>query len=206
MPINGADEKRLTTLRALAAEQEFDAVIIGGGATGLGVALDAALRGHKVALIERADFGQGTSSRSTKLVHGGVRYLAQGDFRLVYEALRERANLLANAPHIAHPLSFVMPAYKFWQMPFYGAGLKAYDVLAGSAGIGATRWMGPARVREMLPTVRMEGLLGGVSYWDGQFDDARLAVAIARTAQEHGAIIANHCRAQSLAGKGGKIG
>jgi len=205
MPMNGADEKRLETLRALAAQQEFDAVVIGGGATGLGIALDAALRGHKVALIERSDFGQGTSSRSTKLVHGGVRYLAQGDFRLVYEALRERANLLANAPHIAHPLSFVMPAYKFWQMPFYGAGLKAYDVLAGSAGIGATRWMGPARVREMLPTVKMDGLLGGISYWDGQFDDARLAVAIARTAQGHGAIIANYCTAKSLAGEGSKI-
>ena len=159
----------------------------------------------RVALVERGDFGQGTSSRSTKLVHGGVRYLAQGDFRLVYEALRERANLLANAPHIAQPLSFVMPAYKLWQMPFYGAGLKAYDVLAGAAGIGPTRWMGPARVREMLPTVKSEGLLGGVSYWDGQFDDARLAIAIARTAQAHGATLANYCVAQSVAGDGSRI-
>jgi glycerol-3-phosphate dehydrogenase len=205
MPTYAADEQRLGMLRALASGQEFDAVIIGGGATGLGIALDAALRGHKVALVERGDFGQGTSSRSSKLVHGGVRYLAQGDFGLVYEALRERANLLANAPHIAQPLSFVMPAYKLWQMPFYGAGLKAYDALAGSAGIGATRWMGPARVREMLPTVKGEGLLGGVSYWDGQFDDARLAVTIARTAQSHGATLANYCVVQSLATDGQKL-
>ncbi|MDP3759528.1 MAG: glycerol-3-phosphate dehydrogenase/oxidase [Ramlibacter sp.] len=200
-----ADEQRLETLQALASGQEFDAVIIGGGATGLGAALDAALRGYKVALVERADFGQGTSSRSSKLVHGGVRYLAQGDFKLVYEALRERANLLANAPHIAQPLSFVMPAYKLWQMPFYGAGLKAYDALAGSAGIGGTRFMGPAGVREMLPTVRTQGLLGGVSYWDGQFDDARLALAIARTAQAHGATLANYCLARSLVGDGRKL-
>jgi len=200
-----ADERRLETLRALAGGREFDAVIIGGGATGLGTALDAALRGYKVALVERADFGQGTSSRSSKLVHGGVRYLAQGDFRLVYEALRERANLLANAPHIAHPLAFLMPAYKFWQMPFYGAGLKAYDALAGTAGIGSTRFIGPAGVREMLPTVRTEGLLGGVSYWDGQFDDARLALALARTAQAHGATLANYCVAQSLVGDGHRL-
>lgn len=200
-----ADLRRLETLRVLAAGQHFDAVIIGGGATGLGAALDAALRGHKVALVERADFGQGTSSRSSKLVHGGVRYLAQGDFKLVYEALRERANLLANAPHIAQPLSFVMPAYKLWQMPFYGAGLKAYDVLAGAAGIGDTRWLGPAAVRERLPTVRTDGLLGGVSYWDGQFDDARLAVAIARTAQANGALLANYCVATRLVGDGRRL-
>lgn len=205
MATHAGDEQRLQMLRALSADEPFDAVIVGGGATGLGIALDAATRGSRVALVERGDFGQGTSSRSTKLVHGGVRYLAQGDFRLVYEALRERANLLANAPHIAQPLSFVMPAYRLWQMPFYGAGLKAYDVLAGGAGIGATRWMGPARVREMLPTVKSDGLLGGVSYWDGQFDDARLAIAIARTAQAHGATLANYCSVQSVAGDGTRI-
>jgi glycerol-3-phosphate dehydrogenase len=200
-----ADGKRLEALRALESEEHFDAVIIGGGATGLGAALDAALRGSKVALIERGDFAQGTSSRSTKLVHGGVRYLAQGDFGLVYEALRERASLLANAPHIAQPLSFVMPAYTFWHMPFYGTGLKAYDMLAGKAGIGPTRFMGPSRVRGMLPTVKADGLLGGVSYWDGQFDDARLALAIARTAQKHGAVLANYCEAKSLVSEGGKL-
>ena len=205
MPTHSADDERLKKLGDLAAQQTFDMVVIGGGATGLGLALDAALRGHKVALVERLDFGQGTSSRSTKLVHGGVRYLAQGNFKLVYEALRERANLLANAPHIAQPLSFVMPAYKLWHLPFYGAGLKAYDALAGKAGIGATRFMGPAAVGRMLPNVKADGLLGGISYWDGQFDDARLALAIARTAQSHGAVLANYCAVTGLAWDGPKI-
>ena len=202
---HAADTERESTLQALQSGPSLDVVIIGGGATGLGIALDAALRGHKVALVERGDFGQGTSSRSTKLVHGGVRYLAQGNFGLVYEALRERACLLANAPHIAQPLSFVMPTFKLWQLPFYGAGLMAYDVLAGKAGIGATRWMGPARVREKLPTVRDQGLLGGISYWDGQFDDARLAVTLARTARHHGALMVNHCAALSVLSDGRKV-
>lgn len=205
MSTNYADVQRQETLQTLASQQAFDVTVIGGGATGLGIALDAALRGYKVALIERGDFGQGTSSRSSKLVHGGVRYLAQGNFSLVYEALRERGNLLANAPHIAKPISFVMPAYKAWHIPFYGAGLKAYDLLAGRKGIGPTQWMGPTRVREMLPTVKAQGLLGGVSYWDGQFDDARLAITIARTAQMHGATLANYCVAKSIVGTGGKV-
>jgi glycerol-3-phosphate dehydrogenase len=196
-----ADARRMATLAALAGST-FDAVVVGGGATGLGIALDAALRGHRVALVERADFAQGTSSRSTKLVHGGVRYLAQGEFGLVHEALRERANLLANAPHIVQPLAFVMPAFKLWHLPFYGLGLTAYDLLAGQGGIGKTRWMGPAGVREKFPTVREQGLLGGVSYWDGQFDDARLAIAIARTAEREGAVLANHCEVTALLGDG----
>jgi glycerol-3-phosphate dehydrogenase len=180
MPVHAADELRQQTLRALSSET-FDAVVVGGGATGLGIALDAALRGHKVALVERSDFAQGTSSRSSKLVHGGVRYLAQGNFSLVHEALRERATLLANAPHLAQPLSFVLPVYKAWQLPFYGAGLKAYDVLAGRAGIASTRFLSASAVRAMVSTVTSQGLLGGITYWDGQFDDARLAVALART-------------------------
>ena len=200
-----ADVQRQQTLHALEAGGPFDAVVVGGGATGLGVALDAALRGLRVALLERGDFGQGTSSRSTKLVHGGVRYLAQGNLTLVHEALRERARLLANAPHLARPLPFVMPAYRAWQLPFYGAGLMAYDRLAGRAGIGRTRWLGAAGVRERLPTVRADGLLGGVAFWDGQFDDARLAVALARTAQQHGALLANHCAAQALHTEGGRV-
>ena len=200
-----ADSQRRAALHALASEP-FDVVIVGGGATGLGIALDAALRGYRVALVERGDFAQGTSSRSTKLVHGGVRYLAQGDFGLVYEALRERANLLANAPHIAQPLPLVMPAYKLWHLPFYGIGLTAYDLLAGKAGIGPTRWLGPTSVGQKLPTIRQQGLLGGVSYWDAQFDDARLAIAIARTAQQHGAVLANYCEVSALAGDGHALG
>lgn len=200
-----ADDQRQRSLQSLESQEPFDVVIVGGGATGLGIALDAAQRGHRVALVERSDFAQGTSSRSSKLVHGGVRYLAQGNFSLVYEALHERGNLLANAPHLARPLSFVMPAYQLWQIPFYGAGLKAYDLLARSSGIGSTRWLGAARVRELLPTVKADGLLGGVSYWDGQFDDARLALAIARTAQAHGATLLNQCAAQSLVGEGQRL-
>jgi glycerol-3-phosphate dehydrogenase len=205
MTLHEVDAQRQQTMHTLATQQNFDVIVIGGGATGLGIALDATLRGLRVALLERGDFGQGTSSRSTKLVHGGVRYLAQGDFRLVYEALHERANLLTNAPHIARPLSFVMPAFKLWHLPFYGAGLKAYDLLSGKAGIGATRLLGPQRVREMLPTVRSEGLMGGVSYWDGQFDDARLAITIARTAHRHGAVLANYCSVLDVRRDAGKV-
>lgn len=205
MALHAADLQRQQTLHTLATKRDFDVVVIGGGATGLGIALDAALRGLRVALFERGDFGQGTSSRSTKLVHGGVRYLAQENFRLVYEALHERANLLNNAPHIARPLSFVMPAFKLWHLPFYGTGLKAYDLLSGNAGIGATRLLGPQRVCDMLPTVRREGLMGGVSYWDGQFDDARLAITIARTAHLHGAVLANYCSALGVRCEAGKV-
>jgi len=200
-----ADARRREALRTLARKEGFDVVVIGGGATGLGIALDAALRGLQVALVERGDFAEGTSSRSTKLVHGGVRYLAQGNLGLVYEALHERGNLLANAPHLAQPLSFVMPAYRWWQLPFYGAGLKAYDLLAGRASIGGTRWLSPSRVRDLLPTAKAEGLCGGVSYWDGQFDDARLAIALARTAERKGAIVANHCEAKRLLRDGNRL-
>jgi glycerol-3-phosphate dehydrogenase len=132
-------------LQQLAEPKQYDIAIVGGGATGLGVALDAALRGFKVVLLESHDFAKGTSSRATKLVHGGVRYLAQGNISLVREALHERTTLLHNAPHIAQPLPFVMPSYKFWEAPFYGVGLKMYDVLAGKAGLGATEFLTPSR-------------------------------------------------------------
>ena len=162
------------------SKKAFDIAVIGGGATGLGVALDAAARGFSVVLLEADDFAKGTSSRSTKLVHGGVRYLAQGNVALVREALQERACLLANAPHLAQPLAFVMPGFQWWERGFYGIGLKMYDALAGKRGLGDTQWLSSAQTRKLLPTVRTKGLHGGVKYWDGQFDDARLAVALDR--------------------------
>jgi len=170
----------------------FDLVVIGGGATGLSLALDATRRGFRVALFESHDFASGTSSRSTKLLHGGVRYLAQGRLGLVREALTERAALLQMAPHLAQPLSFVMPAYRWWQRPFYGCGLVLYDLMAGQARLGRTRWLSRPDTLQALPGVRAAGLRGGVAYWDGQFDDARLALAFARTAQQQGAQLFNH--------------
>jgi glycerol-3-phosphate dehydrogenase len=189
---------RRASLAALREAVRWDLLIIGGGATGLGLAVDAAARGFKVACLESHDFAEGTSSRATKLVHGGVRYLAQGNIGLVREALHERATLLANAPHLAQPLPFVMPAYRMWELPFYGAGLKAYDALAGHRSLGPTEWLNAARTREALPTVRRAGLQGAIRYWDAQFDDARLAVALARTAQREGATVLNHCAVRGL--------
>ena len=183
----------------------YDVAIVGGGATGLGVALDAAARGFSVVLVESHDFAKGTSSRATKLVHGGVRYLAQGNIALVREALHERTTLLKNAAHLAQPLAFVMPSYKLWETPFYGAGLKVYDALAGSAGLGATEFLSRSRTLACLPTARPDGLKGGVKYWDGQFDDARLALALARTAARHGALLVNYCAATGLLHEGGKV-
>jgi glycerol-3-phosphate dehydrogenase len=197
---------RAQTIAALAAGgTTFDLAVIGGGATGCGVALDAAARGFSVVLLEAEDFAKGTSSRATKLVHGGVRYLAQGNVSLVREALHERATLLANAPHLAQPLAFVMPSYKLWETPFYGIGLKMYDALAGSRGLGDTEFLSAARARELLPNVQPRGLCGGVKYWDGQFDDARLALALARTARSQGALVLNHCPVTSLVREGGKV-
>jgi glycerol-3-phosphate dehydrogenase len=196
---------RQDLLSRLSRTTTWDVAIIGGGATGLGVALDAAARGFSVVLLESHDFAKGTSSRATKLVHGGVRYLAQGNISLVREALHERSTLLRNAPHLAQPLAFVMPSYKFWETPFYGAGLKAYDALAGKAGLGATEFLSRSETLERLPTLRREGLKGGVQYWDGQFDDARLALALARTAAARGALVLNYCPVDSLVHTDGKV-
>lgn len=196
---------RADLLARLAEPVAYDLAVIGGGATGLGVALDAAARGYRVVLVESHDFAKGTSSRATKLVHGGVRYLAQGNISLVREALHERTTLLHNAPHLAQPLAFVMPSYKFWETPFYGVGLKMYDALAGKAGLGATEFLGRAQALRCLPTARPEGLKGGVKYWDGQFDDARLALALARTAAAHGALLVNYCPARELIHEAGKV-
>ena len=200
---------RAFLIEQLARPLTYDIAIIGGGATGLGVALDAAARGFSVVLVESHDFAKGTSSRATKLVHGGVRYLAQGNISLVREALHERSTLLANAPHLAQPLPFVMPSYKFWEAPFYGIGLKMYDALAGKAGLGDTEFLNRDETLRYLPTVLQDGqsghLRGGVKYWDGQFDDARLALALARTAAARGALLVNYCAATGLIHENGKI-
>ncbi len=200
-----APTRREDLLARLAQRGTWDLAIVGGGATGLGVALDAAARGFKVVLVESLDFAKGTSSRATKLVHGGVRYLAQGNIGLVREALHERTTLLHNAPHLAQPLPFVMPSYKLWETPFYGMGLKVYDALAGKAGLGATEFLSRGQVLKLLPTARPQGLKGGVKYWDGQFDDARLALALARTAAARGALLVNYCAATGLVHEGGKL-
>ncbi|MCY7371476.1 MAG: glycerol-3-phosphate dehydrogenase/oxidase [Polaromonas sp.] len=207
---NAAELPPAPTVRAeliarLASGGRYDLAVIGGGATGLGVALDAANRGLSVVLVESHDFAKGSSSRATKLVHGGVRYLAQGNISLVREALHERSTLLANAPHLAQPLPFVMPSYKFWEAPFYGVGLKMYDALAGKAGLGPTEFLNAGETRALLPTVRSQGLRGGVKYWDGQFDDARLALALARTAAQKGALLVNYCAVTGLLHDCGKL-
>ncbi len=189
---------RATHFQALSQELTYDLVVVGGGATGLGVALDAALRGFSVALLESHDFGGGTSSRATKLLHGGVRYLAQGNVALVREALAERSNVLRIAPHLAQPLPFVMPSYKWWQTPFYGVGLKLYDLMAGRAGLGRTEFLNTTETLAALPGLKSTGLQGGVKYWDGQFDDARLALALARTAEAAGAVVLNYAEVTSL--------
>jgi glycerol-3-phosphate dehydrogenase len=197
------DRSRL--LAALGQCKTVDLVVIGGGASGLGVALDAVLRGLSVVLLESYDFAKGTSSRATKLVHGGVRYLAQGNISLVREALHERATLLANAPHLARPLPFVMPCYHYWEMPFYGSGLKIYDMLAGRAGLGGTQMLGVRGTEQCLPGVRIKGLKGAVKYWDGQFDDARLAVTLARSAAAQGALLVNYCEVTGLVHEDGRV-
>jgi len=196
---------RIDILDKLSQPKKYDLAIIGGGATGLGVALDAAARGLSVVLLESDDFAKGTSSRSTKLVHGGVRYLAQGNVPLVYEAVHERATILHNAPHIAQPLAFVMPCYKFWELPFFGIGLVLYDVLAGKRSLGRTRFLSKAQTLDTLSNVHPAALKGGVQYWDGQFDDARLALALARTAAQYGALLVNYCKVTELTHDQGRV-
>jgi glycerol-3-phosphate dehydrogenase len=180
------------------SSQVWDCIIIGGGATGLGCAIDAASRGYHTLLVEQKDFAQGTSSRSTKLIHGGVRYLQQGNFSLVLEALKERGLLLRNAPHLVSNLSFIVPAYGWWEKPFYGIGLKLYDALAGKYGFGASKVLSKKDTLQHIPTVETKGLRGGVIYHDGQFDDARLAINMAETAAEQGATLLNYMQVNSL--------
>jgi glycerol-3-phosphate dehydrogenase len=178
--------------RVLSEREPWDMVVVGGGATGVGVALDAAARGYDVLLLEQADFGKGTSSRSTKLVHGGVRYLEQGNISLVMEALKERGLLRQNAPHLVSDLAFVVPNYEWWEAPFYGVGLKVYNLLAGRYGFGVSEILSREETLERLPTIKTEGLRGGVVYYDGQFDDARLLINMVATAAEQGAALLNY--------------
>jgi glycerol-3-phosphate dehydrogenase len=180
--------------RVHAQTEPWDMVIIGGGATGVGIAVDAASRGYDVLLLEQSDFGKGTSSRSTKLVHGGVRYLEQGNISLVMEALKERGILRQNAPHIVHNLAFVVPNYDWWEAPFYGIGLKVYNLLSGKYGFGPSEILSRDETLERLPTIRTEGLRGGVVYYDGQFDDTRLLINLVATAAEQGATLVNYAK------------
>lgn len=190
---------REASLRQVMTETNaWDVVVIGGGATGLGAAVDAASRGYRTLLVEQMDFAQATSSRSTKLVHGGVRYLQQGNLSLVLEALQERGRMLRNAPHLVRRQSFVIPAYAMWEVPFYGIGLKTYDALSGRSSFGRSRMMGASAVRDMLPTLRPEGLAGGVQYFDGQFDDSRYSIALAQTLESLGGTALNYIRVTGL--------
>lgn len=200
-----APVRRESRLAALRETRPWDFLIIGGGASGLGAAVDAATRGYRTLLVESRDFAAGTSSCSTKLIHGGVRYLRQGDFALVRHALRERAHLLANAPHLVHPLAFIIPAWRQRDRLFYGSGLKLYDLLAGRDNLAASASLSRQQVSEALPNLRRDGLCGGIRYWDGQFDDARLAIVLMRTAEEHGAICLNDLPATKLLKVGGKL-
>lgn len=173
----------------------WDMIVVGGGATGVGIAIDAASRGYDVLLVEQSDFGKGTSSRSTKLVHGGVRYLEKGNIGLVMEALKERGLLLQNAPHLVHDLAFIVPNYEWWEAPFYGLGLKLYQVLAGKYGFGKSRLLSREETLAHLPTLKTDGLRGGAIYYDGQFDDARLLIHMVFTAYEQGATLLNYVQA-----------
>jgi glycerol-3-phosphate dehydrogenase len=192
-------------LREIGSTPQWDVVVVGGGATGLGTALEAATRGHRTLLLEAEDFAKGTSSRSTKLVHGGVRYLQQGNVKLVLEALRERGRMLRNAPHLAHKRAFIIPAYAYWELPFYGVGLTLYDVLAGKERLGRSRVLSKAAVEAALPTVRQQGLKGGILYYDGQFDDARFAITLLRTLFDEGGTALNYARVTGLLKNNGMV-
>jgi glycerol-3-phosphate dehydrogenase len=197
--------ERSRLLARVRAAGTWDVLVIGGGATGLGCAVDAAARGHAVLVLEAHDFAKGTSSRATKLIHGGVRYLAQGNIPLVREALSERSRLLANAPHLVRPLRFVVPAYRRRDALLYGAGLGVYDFLAGSYGIGRRRRLDADETVAALPTVRTDGLRGGIAYWDAQFDDARLAIALMRTVFDLGGVAVNYVGVDALVVENGRI-
>lgn len=189
---------RKTALDRAATHSQWDVAIIGGGATGLGIAVDAATRGYNTILLEQHDFAKGTSSRSTKLIHGGVRYLAMGDVKLVYSALRERGLIFKNAPHLARAQSFIIPCYSLFSKWKYLVGLKVYDWLAGSYRIGKSSFVSKKETSACLPGIKTNRLKGGVRYLDGQFDDARMAINLAQTAAAHGAAVINYCKVTAL--------
>ena len=213
--INGMQEflkllkRRMNRIKNLSytknKKEAWDIVVVGGGASGLGIALDAASRGYETLLIEKYDFAKGTSSRSTKLVHGGVRYLQNGDISLVLEALKERGIMRKNAPHLVRDLSFVIPSYDWWSSPFYGIGLKVYDMMAGRLGLGPSTILDREETLELIPNVSKEGLRGGVIYHDGQFDDARMAISLGLTAEKEGATLLNYVALKQLIKEDGII-
>jgi glycerol-3-phosphate dehydrogenase len=198
--------KRPEAIARLSDKSEtWDILVVGGGATGLGCAVDAAARGYKVALVEQADYAKGTSSRSTKLVHGGVRYLKQGNISLVLEALKERGLLCENAKHLVNHQAFVVPNYSWWEGPFYGIGMKVYDVLAGKLGLEPSRHLSKGETLAQIPTLEENDLVGGVMYYDGQFDDARLAIDLAQTVWDLGGITVNYVKVTALLRQDGMI-
>jgi glycerol-3-phosphate dehydrogenase len=190
--------KRETQIKKIKEKIQYDILVIGGGATGLGIAVDAATRGLSVVLAEQYDFAKATSSRSTKLVHGGVRYLAQGDVELVVHALHERGRMRRNAPHLVKDMRFIIGNYKWWEKPFYTIGLTLYDILAGRLGLGRSLPLSKEKATKEIPTLKQSGLKGGVIYHDGQFDDARMAITLAQTAVDSGAVCVNYVRVRNL--------
>ena len=198
--------KRNQILRELGANSPpWDVLVIGGGATGLGAAVEAASRGYRTLLVERSDFAKETSSRSTKLVHGGVRYLQQLNVTLVLDALSERGHMLRNAPHLVHDLNFVIPAYSYFSLPYYGVGLKIYERLSGKLSFGHSQLLSRKTALEKLPGVKSDGLRGGILYHDGQFDDARYAIALLRTLEDLGGVAINYVEATGLIERDGKV-
>ena len=199
------DSRREVALREAGTTKQWDVVVIGGGASGLGAALEAASRGYRTLLIERQDFAKGTSSRSTKLVHGGVRYLAQFNVTLVIEALRERGYMLRNAPHLVHRVPFIVPVYSYSNLPYYGLGLKLYEWLSGRLSLGKSSVLSKEEVIDRLPTIRRDGLKGGILYYDGQFDDARYAITLLRSIEDAGGFAINYVEAIGLIKRNGRI-
>ncbi len=196
---------REEAIKQIQSQPKWDIIVIGGGATGLGVAVDAASRGYKTLLLEQSDFAKGTSSRSTKLVHGGVRYLAQGNIGLVYEALKERGIMLKNAPHVVKKQAFIIPCYSIWSKLKFLAGLKIYDWLSGRFSFGRSRFLSKKKMEQRMPQLSTHGLVGGVEYFDGQFDDARFAINLAQTCVEKEGVVLNYFKVNRLLKKDGKI-